>query len=122
MCENPSQDAEILTGKISEILDQVAPIKTIQVRKKYVPWLSPATKELIKERDEAQVKATHTKCQDDWRAFKSLRNTITSRIRAEKRAWEQSKVDAAQQDSGTIWNNVKTWLSWEVQAHQQNYL
>ena len=38
MCDCPSQAAELLTSSLSAILDQMAPIRTIQVRKKYVPW------------------------------------------------------------------------------------
>ena len=112
MCDSPSQAAEILTSKISEILDQMAPIRTIQVRKKYVPWLSSGTKELMKKRDEAQAKAAQSKSNDDWRSFKNLRNVITSRVRAEKRAWEQNKLDGSHQDPGATWSTVKSWLSW----------
>ena len=112
MCESPSQAAELLTSSLSTILDQMAPIRTIQVRKKYVPWLSPDTKELMKQRDAAQAKAAESKCQDDWRLYKNLRNTTTARVRAEKKAWEQNKLDSTQQDSNTIWNSVKSWLSW----------
>ena len=112
LCDSPSQAAQLLTNKLSEILDQMAPIRTIQVRKKYVPWLSHATKELMKERDTAQTKAAKSKCQDDWRAFKNLRNTTTARVRAEKKAWEQNKLDISQLDPSTMWSSVKSWLSW----------
>ena len=112
MCDNPSQAAELLTNKLSYILDKMSPIRTIQVRKKYVPWLSLATKELMKERDAAQTKAATSRCQDDWRAFKNLRNITTARIRAEKKAWEQSKLDISQLDPRSIWSSVKSWLSW----------
>ena len=40
MCEDPSKAADILTSKLTAILDQMAPIKTIQVRANYAPWLS----------------------------------------------------------------------------------
>ena len=112
MCDSPSEAAEILTSNLSRILDQMAPIKTIQVRKKYVPWLSPATKELIKERDAAQARASTSRSQDDWRAYKNLRNATTAKVRAEKRAWEQNKLDSALHNSSTIWSSVKSWLSW----------
>ena len=34
----------------TEILDKMAPIKTIQVRSNYLPWMSEATKNKIKMR------------------------------------------------------------------------
>ena len=112
MCENPDQAAEILTKELTDILDVMAPIRTIQMRRKYAPWLSDSTKDLLKVRDTAQAKAAQTRDQDDWRAYKNLRNTATSKMRSEKRNWEQQKLDNAQQDLGTLWGNVKTWLSW----------
>ena len=112
MCENPTQAADILTRKLSEILDILAPVKTIQIHTKYAAWLSDATKEMLKLRNEAQAKASQTKDPDDWRAFKNLRNTATARLRSEKKDWERQKLDAANQNPATIWKNVKSWLSW----------
>ena len=56
-CEDPSQAAALLTSKLTDILDQMAPIKTFQVRTKYAPWMSQNTKELLKERNLAQETA-----------------------------------------------------------------
>ena len=42
-CENANMAAQILTSKLSKILDSMAPIRTIQVRTKYAPWLSEST-------------------------------------------------------------------------------
>ena len=91
MCENPNQAAEILTRKLSEILDTMAPVRTIQIRTKYAPWLSDNTKELLKLRNNAQAKANQSRNQDDWRAYKNLRNTATARMRTEKKNWEYKK-------------------------------
>ena len=112
MTEDPNLAAEILTNSLNKILDELAPIKTIQVRTKYAAWLTDSTKELLKQRDDAQAKAALTRDQDDWRLFKNIRNTATAKMRAEKRAWEQHKLDNAQQSPSTLWSNVKSWLSW----------
>ena len=71
MCDCPTQAATILTGKISDILDIFAPVKTFQVRRKYAAWLSDNTKELIKLRNEAQLKAQQNNDQDHWREYKN---------------------------------------------------
>ena len=57
-------------SKINEILDLMAPIRTFQVRTKYVPWMSQNTKDAIKERDQAQKKVATSKDADDWRKYK----------------------------------------------------
>ena len=33
-------------------------------------------------------------------------------MRAEKKSWEQQKLDNTQHSSSTLWQNVKSWLSW----------
>ena len=111
-CENPSWAAQMLTCKISNILDIMAPVRTVQVRTKYAAWLSCDTKKLLNLRNEAHEKAMKTKHQDDWRNYKNLRNTATSRMKSEKRAWEKVKLNNSEQNTSTLWKNVKGWLNW----------
>ena len=53
-------------------------IKTFQEQKKYVPWLSDTTKNMIKQRNEDQKAAAESNDLDDWRHYKNLRNTVQS--------------------------------------------
>jgi hypothetical protein len=112
ICEDADQAAQLLTDKLTAILDTMAPIKTIQVRSKYAPWLSNSTKKLMEDRNKAGLTATQTKDNDDWRLYKSLRNTETSRMRQEKKAWEEMKLSSTKHNPSTLWKNVKTWLNW----------
>ena len=66
-CDDPEEAAKVLTDNLTAILDQMAPVRTIQVRRSYAPWLSDSSKELLKERDDAQKLASQTKNQDDYR-------------------------------------------------------
>ena len=50
-CQDANQAASLLTSKLTTILDAMAPIRTIQVRSNYAPWLSDKTKHLLKERN-----------------------------------------------------------------------
>ena len=111
-CEDPEQATLLLTNKLTAILDRMAPIRTIQVRKKYAPWLSDATKNMIEERNEAQRIAGQSKCQDDYRRYKSLRNQITAKMRQEKKTWEKQKLCSRQNDPSALWKSVKSWLRW----------
>ena len=45
-CTDVNTAAEMITSKISKVLDEMAPVKTIQTRTNYVPWLSDNTKNL----------------------------------------------------------------------------
>ena len=44
LCENVNQAVELMSNKITSILDIMAPIKTVQVRTNYAPWLSEETR------------------------------------------------------------------------------
>ena len=112
MCNDANQAAEILTQKLTRILDNFAPIKTIQVRAKYAAWLTDETKDLMKERNQAQDLAGRTQDADDWRRYKNLRNNVNARLKIERKTWEKKKLDGAQHDPSTLWKNVKGWLNW----------
>ena len=43
-----------LNSNMSLTIDKLAPLKTVNIRKKYAPWLGPELKQLIDKRD-----ATH---------------------------------------------------------------
>ena len=66
-------------------------------------------KKLLKERDLAQAAAAQTQDPDDWRLFKNLRNTATARKKAEKKVWEEKKLDSSEHNPSIIWKNIKGW-------------
>ena len=110
--EDANDATKILKDNITKVLDKHAPIKTFQVRKNYALWLSEESKDLIKERDRALDTANRTGDANDRIRYKNLRNSLTSRMRKEKRRWEEDKLDCAKNDSSAIWKNVKSWISW----------
>ena len=64
--------AELLTFKLSIILDEMAPVSEIQTRNNYAPWLSEGTKLLKEERSAAQDKAASKDDPEDWRQYRSI--------------------------------------------------
>ena len=48
LCQDPTKAAELLTKKLTDLLDTMAPVRTIQVRSNYAAWLSDQTKALLK--------------------------------------------------------------------------
>ena len=111
-CTNVDLAAELLTNKITDILNEMAPIKRFQTRTKYAPWLSNESKNLIAEREAAQQKASLSDNPEDWRSFRSLRNLVTSRSRDDKRKWEKMKLDPSENNCTDIWSTVRGWLGW----------
>ena len=114
MTENVDTAVEMVTQKLTDILDIMAPVKVIQVRSNYAPWLSDTTKKKIKERNEAQKKASETKLTKDWDKYKKLKNSINNSEKSEKKKWQENKISAFGSDTSSIWKNIKTWLGWST--------
>ena len=106
-CYNVDNASEILTNKLTEVLDIMAPIKKIQTRKNYVPWLSKETKLLKDKREAAQEKAAETDHPEDWQLFISLRNQVTLKGREDKKTWEEKKLDLNENSTTDVWKTVK---------------
>ena len=113
LCDDVDKALEIFTNNITGILDEMAPMRTLQIRTNYAPWLSEETLELIKARDEAHKVAVETKCRDDWKKYKKVRNSIVNRLQYEESKWRQSWFDACASDSSRTWKNVKGVLNWK---------
>ena len=113
-CEDVDLAVKMLSEELTAILDRMAPIRTIQVRENYAPWLSGQTKQIMAERDLAQKIAIQSKSDDDWVIFKRLRNQVNRILKSEKRNWRRKKFKLCEDenDSKQIWKNVKSYLNW----------
>ena len=112
LCTDVDKAVKLLSNKITTILDQMAPMKTVQVRTNYNPWLSQQTKDLMIERDRLQKSAAETENQDEWNKYKVLRNHINNRLRTEERQWQKLKISDCGKDSSKLWKSIKTILNW----------
>ena len=109
--------AELLVTMLTDVLDKIAPVKTIQTRTRYAPWVGKNTKDLQKDRDEAQEKAALTGNPEERRQCRSLRNQATAGSRADKKELEKQKKDNA---SKGIWKSVRGGLTGVVEVTQHN--
>ena len=110
--EDVETATDLFTQKITEILDKMAPIKSIQVRKKYSPWLSPHLKDEMKKRDEAQCVAQETGLEEDWKAYKKLRNSVNNNLKGAKKIWQKEKMTYYSEDSRSTWKHIRSWIGW----------
>ena len=113
LSENVNKAVELMSNKITSILDTMAPIRTVQVRTNYAPWLSQETKELMSERDTLQSRAAKSKSAEDWKKYKVLRNRINSRLKSEERNWQRIRISECGQNSAKVWKNVKDIINWK---------
>ena len=113
LAEDVNTAARILSNKITFILDTLAPMKTVQVRTKYAPWLSKHTIELMKERNKLQKVASETKCRDDWLKFKAVRNQVNNGLKYEESKWNRNKLEECEGNPSKTWRKVKNILNWK---------
>ena len=111
-CADVNVAVKLFTSKFSQVLDKHAPLKKFQNRKRYAPWISNSTKELMQERNSAQAWATATKQAEDWSQYKRLRNRVTKNLKVDKYNWQNNKLDHSYNDSGKLWSTIKGWLNW----------
>ena len=77
-------------------------------------FASPATLQLIKQRDKAMEKAKATMDDDDIRDFKHLQNRTHRELTKDKETKHTKKLaEAAEDDPKTQWKEMKGVLGWK---------
>ena len=104
---------EFFTENFLGVLDLHAPMKTIQTRTKYAPWLSESTKRLISKRNEIQKVAALNPNSESWNKFKKLRNEVTKKLRLEQKTWQKESLSKCEGSSRDQWQHILGWLDWK---------
>ena len=76
LCEDANIAADLLSKKINSVLDELAPLRTIQTRTNFAPWISAGIKTQMNARDAAQKKAADSQKEEDWKVYKILCNEV----------------------------------------------
>ena len=97
--------------------DNHAPIKIFQTRLNYAPWVSDATKVLMKERNYLKTLSTSSNDPSVLRGYKDLRNKIKQINETEKKVYYGNKFGEA----GVENNSAKMWrLTYEILGSKSN--
>ena len=115
LCEDVDHAVTQFTQKMTAILDILCPMRTIQLRKNYAPWLSDNMKKLIKWRDGLHKKAVESQDKNDWGHYKKVRNMITNNLRFEERTWQRKNIQIHEGNSNSsgTWKTIKRILNWK---------
>jgi hypothetical protein len=107
----PSVAASVLTGGLTRILDIMAPVRTIQQRRNYVPYLSRETEALQSAARTAQEMAASSGRPEDWREYRSIRNQKNRSVRRDEAQWQTEKLRSTTNPSD-MWKAAKAILGW----------
>ena len=81
LCQDAGVAADLLTGKLNSVLDNMAPVRKIQTRTNFAPWMSADIKLQMEARDAAQKKAIDSNKEEDWEVYRKTRNRVTVGIK-----------------------------------------
>ena len=97
---------DVFTRVFTEILNKHAPLKVIQNRKHYIPYISKELKAVMKCRDDLKQKAARTGDVNDFNEYKKKRNEVTTKLRTAKSDYFRSKFAQDDQSSGEVWKTA----------------
>ena len=103
-----------ISEHIQEIAKECIPNRTTRIRPSEPQWITTAIKLLIRKRKRAYRKAKRTNLTQHWRAFKKLKNTVTSEIRQSKEHCRNVIVNKLKSESLTSrdwWSTLKNIIS-----------
>ena len=83
-CQSLDEAAERFQSTFSGILNHHAPMKIFQMRKNYLPYLSPTTKNLIEEKGDLMKTALKEKDKDALKKAKIVGKEIKKSIKKDK--------------------------------------
>ena len=119
-----SQDVDIAVGVFTRLftqaLNQHAPWVIYQQRKRYAPWVTEATKNLMKNRDNLKKKAEDFALAGDddaaaqaWKEYKKLRNKLNNRKKFEEKLFKSEKITQNLDSPSKTWETAKAFMEWE---------
>ena len=89
---DPDTIANIFQSEFNSIIDFLAPLKVVNLKKNYAPYLSNELKDQIKNTDKLLTNAIKSKTQDDWRKYRHEKNALNKKIDDAKTGYLKYKI------------------------------
>ena len=75
------------------------------------PWMTGQIKKDIRQRGYFLKKARKSSFDEDWLAYKSMRNRVTNSVKREKQTYNKNLIDNHKDDTKTFWRTMKKIIS-----------
>ena len=98
-------------SEVTNVIDVHAPIKTIRVKGRHLPWISSHLIKLFKERDKAWAKHRSTRDPGDWEHYRHLRNLSKTETRNAKSNYYKNSFSLDFHNPKQFWNKLNTFLN-----------
>ena len=80
----PDTIANIFQLEMNSIIDLIAPLKVVNFKKNYAPYLSDELKTELKNINNLLTNAIKSKNQDDWRLYRHKKNALNKKSMKQK--------------------------------------
>lgn len=117
---NPSDMFDTFCKKTTEIIDIHVPIKQLskcQIKIQSKPWITPAIKSSIKEKNRLYKKILKTKCTYFYSKFKIYRNKLTHLLKISKRKHYNDYFCKNTSNVKKVWTGIKQIISTKPQTN-----
>ena len=105
--------------KIRTVLDKHCPVKTIDVRKNYTPWLSQEMKALHLRLGHERRFATNFPSIQQQQRIDHLAGLLRRKLRSAEMDWMAAEMLRYKNDSSKTWQCVKRWAGWRTEDQVQ---
>ena len=109
-----SKSYGIFSENVRAVLDHLAPMRNIQLRKIFVSWISDNTKQLMKTRDSLRETACRTQLQTDWSKYKISKNLCIKNLKIDKNEHFKKVYTKMEKEKNVsaMYKTTKNQLGW----------
>ena len=106
----------IFSEKFCKILNNMAPMRKSQIRKKHTPWITEQTKAKMLERNIARDVAVTSSRQEDWKHYRLLRNRCTTEVKKDRTNYHKLRYEQFERNNEVkknLYNQFKNQMGWK---------
>ena len=104
--EDENKAWEIFEHVFVSVLDKHAPIKVIQNRNNYVPYINPELRKLMTERDILKETAAKLGTVEAFEAYKNARNEVSTKLKTAESDNYKTKFENRNATAAEIWRGA----------------
>ena len=122
--DNVDLSYDYFENKMKKLLEEVSPLKKIQLTNKHKSWLTAETRIKIQNRNLKKDEARLSNLDSSWKDYKKLRNECTNLLRKDRmNSYKKlhEKIDETN-DTKELYKQVKSQLGWNSGKTPESFL
>ncbi len=123
-----AQNADVATyefeSRFIQILEELAPMRKTQPRRRRTDWISQRTKKIMKDWDTARDTAVGSNQVEDCNIYKELRNNCNKKVKSDRRENLKEKYENLNKnkDSKGLFRLTKQKMGWKAGGSPEAFL